>query len=49
MILKRWSISDETFIDRIQTRGLSALNQLESLRYKIVNRIPAQPTRSSDA
>jgi small subunit ribosomal protein S3e len=45
MILKRWNIKDEQleiFIDRIQTRGLSALNQLESLRYKIVNRIPAR-------
>jgi small subunit ribosomal protein S3e len=45
MILKRWNIKDEQleiFIDRIQVRGLCALNQLESLRYKIVNRIPAR-------
>jgi ribosomal protein uS3 len=45
IILKRWNLKDEQleiFIDRIQVRGLSALNQLESLRYKIVNRIPAR-------
>ena len=45
MIIKRWHIEDkqlEIFLDRIQVRGLSALNQLESLRYKLVNRIPAR-------
>lgn len=45
MILKRWHLKDdqlEIFIDRIQRRGLSALNQLESLRFKLVNRIPAR-------
>ncbi|KAH0787952.1 ribosomal protein S3 [Histomonas meleagridis] len=45
MVLKRWHIKDdqlEIFIDRIQRRGLSALNQLESLRFKLVNRIPAR-------
>ena len=45
MIMKRWQIKDEQleiFIDKVQRRGLSALNQLESLRYKLVNRIPAR-------
>ena len=45
MIMKRWNIRDEQleiFIDRIQKRGLSAQNQLESLRFKLVNRIPAR-------
>jgi ribosomal protein uS3 len=45
MVQKRWGIKDESleiFIDRIQIRGLSALNQLESLRFKLVNRIPAR-------
>jgi small subunit ribosomal protein S3e len=45
IILKRWNIKDEQLeicIDGIQTRNLSALNQLESLRYKITNRIPAE-------
>lgn len=45
MIMKRWHIKDEQleiFIDRIQRRGLSALNQLESLRFKLINRIPAR-------
>jgi len=45
MIMKRWSIKDEQleiFIDRIQRRGLCALNQLENLRYKLVSRMPAR-------
>jgi small subunit ribosomal protein S3e len=45
MVLKHWNIKGEQleiFIDRIQVRGLSALNQLESLRYKIVSRIPTR-------
>lgn len=45
MIQKRWHLENnqlEIFLDRIQRRGLSALNQLESLRYKLVNRIPAR-------
>jgi small subunit ribosomal protein S3e len=45
LIQKRWAIKDEAlevFIDRIPVRGLSALNQLESLRYKLVSRIPAR-------
>jgi small subunit ribosomal protein S3e len=45
LIQKRWNLKDEqleVFLDRIQTRGLSALNQLESLRYKILSRIPAR-------
>ena len=45
MIMKRWHIREdqlEILIDRIQRRGLSAQNQLESLRYKLVNRIPAR-------
>jgi ribosomal protein uS3 len=45
MILKRWNIKNEQLeilVDRIQIRGLSALNQLESLRFKILNRIPAR-------
>ena len=45
MIMKRWAIKEENLeilFDRIQRRGLSALNQLESLRTKILGRIPAR-------
>ena len=45
MILKRWRIKEdslEIFLDRIQRKGLSAQNQLESLRFKLINRIPAR-------
>lgn len=45
MIQKRWGIKAEqleVFIDRIQKRGLSALNQLESIRYKLIQRVPAR-------
>jgi ribosomal protein uS3 len=45
MIIKRWQIKDEQleiFLDRIQRRGLCALNQLESLRYKLLRRTPAR-------
>ena len=45
MIQKRWRLKEdslEIFIDRIQRKGLSALNQLESLRYKLIARIPAR-------
>ena len=45
MIMKRWNIKEEQleiFVDRIVRRGLSALNQLESLRFKLVNRMPAR-------
>jgi ribosomal protein S3 len=45
MIIKRWAIKDEQlqiFLDRIVRRGLCALNQLESLRFKLVKRTPAR-------
>jgi len=45
MIIKRWGINPDSlqiYIERIQRRGLCALNQLESLRYKLISRIPAR-------
>lgn len=45
MILKRWNIPDEQLeilVDKIARRGLSAINQLDSLRYKIIARLPAR-------